>query len=75
MAEGSLKGEGERMLSAMEYPHWLMVAGTVLVVLGFIGFAFRQNRNAEPDEDNMKQATPSESIQAALEAELQAKGK
>jgi hypothetical protein len=25
------------MLSAMEYPHWLMVAGAVLVVLGFIG--------------------------------------
>jgi heme/copper-type cytochrome/quinol oxidase subunit 2 len=63
------------MLSAMEYPHWLMVAGVVLVVLGFIGFAFRQNRNAEPDEDNMKQATPSESIQAALEEELKAKAK
>jgi hypothetical protein len=63
------------MLSAMEYPHWLMVAGAVLVVLGFVGFAFRQNRNAEPDEDNLKQATPSEPIQAALEAELKAKGK
>ena len=25
------------MLSAMQYPHWLMVAGAVLVVLGFIG--------------------------------------
>jgi hypothetical protein len=63
------------MLSAMEYPHWLMVAGAVLVVLGFVGFAFRQNRNAKPDEDNLKQATPSESIQAALEAEPKAKGK
>jgi hypothetical protein len=39
------------MLSAMEYPHWLMVAGAVLVVLGFIGFAFRQNSNAEPDHE------------------------
>jgi hypothetical protein len=64
-----------RMLSAMQYPHWLMVAGAVLVVLGFIGFAFRQNRNAEPDEDNLKHATSSESIQAALEAEMKAKGK
>jgi hypothetical protein len=63
------------MLSAMEYPHWLMVAGAVLVVLGFVGFAFRQNRNAKPDEDNLKQATPPESIQAALEAEPKAKGK
>ena len=34
------------MLSAMQYPHWLMVAGAVLVVLGFIGFAFSQNKNA-----------------------------
>ncbi len=39
------------MLSAMQYPHWLMVAGAVLVVLGFIGFAFRQNRNNEPDNE------------------------
>ena len=26
----------------MQYPHRLMVAGAVLVVLGFVGFAFRQ---------------------------------
>jgi len=38
------------MLSAMQYPHWLMVAGAVLVVLGFIGFAFRQNRNAVDEQ-------------------------
>jgi hypothetical protein len=32
------------MLSAMEYPDWMMVAGAVLLVLGFIGFVFSQNR-------------------------------
>jgi hypothetical protein len=32
------------MLSAMEYRDWLMVAGAVLLVLGFIGFVFSQNR-------------------------------
>jgi hypothetical protein len=37
-------------LSAMEYPHWLMVAGAILVALGFIGLGFRQNRNVEPDD-------------------------
>ena len=37
------------MLSTMEYPHWLMVAGAVLVALGFIGCAFRLNRTVEPD--------------------------
>jgi preprotein translocase subunit Sss1 len=35
------------MLSAMEYPHWLMVAGAVLVVFGFIGFAFRESRKVK----------------------------
>jgi hypothetical protein len=39
------------MLSEMQYPHWLMVAGAVLVVLGFIGYAFSR-RNREPGEDN-----------------------
>jgi hypothetical protein len=34
----------------MQYPHWLMVAGAVLVVFGFVGFAFSKNRNdVQPD--------------------------
>jgi hypothetical protein len=32
----------------MQYPHWLMVGGGVLVALGFIGFVF--HKNAEEDE-------------------------
>ena len=36
------------MLSSMGYPHWMMIGGGVLVVLGFIGLAFHQNRNADP---------------------------
>ena len=28
--------------SAMEYPHWLIVAGAILVVLGLVGLAFRK---------------------------------
>lgn len=42
------------MLSAMQYPHWLMVAGAVLVVLGFVGFAFQRNRNGEPPSRELK---------------------
>ena len=38
------------MLSEMQYPHWLMVAGAVFVVLGFIGFAFRQKPDHRPTE-------------------------
>jgi hypothetical protein len=43
----------------MEYPHWLMVAGAVLVVAGLIGLAFHKNY-AEPVENNPKQAAPTD---------------
>jgi hypothetical protein len=36
--------------SSMEYPHWLIVAGAVLLVLGFVGLALRQRGN-EADDD------------------------
>ncbi|MEH2569759.1 hypothetical protein [Bradyrhizobium sp. AZCC 2289] len=39
------------ILSGMQYPHWLMVAGAVLVVLGFVGLAFRRNGIAEADRE------------------------
>jgi hypothetical protein len=55
----------------MQYAHWLLVAGAVLVVLGFIGFALRKN----DAEDHLTLDTSLEIIQAALEAELKAKGK
>jgi hypothetical protein len=38
------------VLSGMQYPHWLMVAGAVLVVLGFIGFLFSSDSDHEPRE-------------------------
>ena len=40
------------MLSAMEYPHWMMIAGPILVAAGFIGLAFHRNRNVETDQKN-----------------------
>ena len=39
-------------LSAMEYPHWMMMAGAILVAAGFIGLAFHRNRNVETDQKN-----------------------
>jgi hypothetical protein len=36
--------------SSVEYPHWLIVAGAVLLVLGFVGLALRQIGN-EADDD------------------------
>ena len=45
-------------LAAMQYPHWLMIGGAVLVALGFVGFAFRQNKNVvEPDHDATEMKT------------------
>jgi hypothetical protein len=62
----------------MQYAHWLIGAGAVLVVLGFIGFALRKI----DAEDHLTRDTSSETIQAALEnaeaaheAKLKAKGK
>jgi hypothetical protein len=40
----------------MQYPHWLMVVGAVLVVVGFIGFAFQKD-NAETVENNKTSPT------------------
>jgi hypothetical protein len=45
------------LLSSIELPHWLMIAGAVLVVVGLIGLAFRKNY-AESVENNPKQAAP-----------------
>ena len=44
------------MLSAMQYPHWLMVTGAALVALGFIGFAFSQNKNVASVDERMHEA-------------------
>jgi LPXTG-motif cell wall-anchored protein len=51
------------LFETMQYPHWLMVAGAVLVAIGFIGFVFRQNKNGASVDERMH------------EAELKAKGK
>lgn len=39
------------MLAAMGYPHWMIVAGALFIVLGFVGLAFHRNRNPEPEEE------------------------
>jgi hypothetical protein len=35
----------------MEYSHWLIVAGAVLVAIGFIGLAFRRESDVEPNQE------------------------
>jgi LPXTG-motif cell wall-anchored protein len=33
------------MLRALAYPHWLMIAGILLIAFGLVGLAFRRNRD------------------------------
>jgi hypothetical protein len=50
--------------SAMGYPHWLIVAGTLLVLLGSIGLAYRQTKRSQVEltEIAMKMSKPGPSL-------------
>jgi hypothetical protein len=55
----------------------MMVAGAALVVVGFVGFAFRK-KNAASGENDSEQTSPSDEPSPARpprDAELKAKGK
>ena len=39
-------------LSSMEYPHWLIIAGAILLVLGLVGFVLR-TRSVEAERSDM----------------------
>jgi hypothetical protein len=57
------------VLSEMEYPHGLMVAGALLVVAGFLGLGFSRYMNREPAEDNLHPAAPNSSVAGGAEGE------
>lgn len=38
--------------SSMEYPHWLIIAGAILLMLGLVGLALRP-RSVEADPSDM----------------------
>ena len=39
------------MVTSLQLPHWLIIAGALLVVAGFIGWLFdRRKADAAPDE-------------------------
>ena len=39
------------VLSSIEYPHWLIIAGAILLLLGFAGLALRQaNLDTHPND-------------------------
>jgi len=57
------------MLSEMEYPHWMMVAGAWLVVAGFIGLGISRYMNRAPAKDNQHSAAPPNSSVAGMAEE------
>ncbi len=71
------------LLVDWEYPHWMMMAGAILVAGGFIGLAFHQNRNELVNEPSRaRESTPTELLKAMREsasasagAQRRAKGK
>ena len=52
-----------------EYPHWMMMAGAILVAIGFIGLTFRQNRNSAVNGGRVGHGnpTPTERLKAMQE--------
>ena len=72
------------LLVDWEYPHWMMMAGAILVALGFVGFGFHRNRNGTGNESGRARepTTPTERLKAMREfasasapGQLKAKGK
>ena len=57
------------LLSDWEYPHWMMMAGPIIVALGFMGFAFYRNKNGPVNESSRaREATPTERLRAMRES-------
>ncbi len=55
--------------SAMEYPHWIMMAGAILVAAGFISLAIHRNRNGPGNEPTrIREFTPTERLKAMRES-------
>jgi hypothetical protein len=44
----------------MEYPHWLIIAGAILLMLGFVGLALRQRAVEANLNDMARDQEPSE---------------
>jgi hypothetical protein len=53
------------VLSAMGYPHWLIIAGAILSMLGFVGLALRQ-RSLETHPNDMTHDQESSESEAHL---------
>ena len=57
------------LLFDWKYPHWMMLAGAILVAVGFIGLAFHRNRNGPVNDlSQARESTPTERLKAMRES-------
>jgi hypothetical protein len=40
------------LLSSIKLPYWLMIAGAILIAMGFLGLLFTRNKHAATDPDS-----------------------
>ena len=50
-------------LSSIEYPHWLLITGALLLVLGLAGLVWGQRRVAEPYASASEQEPPEPEVE------------
>ena len=69
-------------LSSMEYPHWLIIAGAILLVLGLVGLALRLRsvetgptdvRNDQEASEPEAELTPAEVYERAAKEKRRAR--
>jgi hypothetical protein len=46
------------LLSSIELPHWLMIAGALLVAIGFMGLAFTRNKEVATNNPGSEPPAP-----------------
>jgi hypothetical protein len=46
------------LLSSIELPHWLMIAGAILIAMGFLGLVFTRNKQAATNPDSEPPVLP-----------------
>ena len=46
------------MLSSMQYPHWMIVGGAILVVIGLVGMFRRNGDEVQADEQPQEVKAP-----------------
>jgi hypothetical protein len=58
-----------QLLFDWEYPHWMMMAGAILVALGFVGLVSGKIRNGPVNDPSpARESAPTERLEAMRES-------